>query len=364
MTDGTTQLEFEYNADGLRMSKTLCNETVSDQTTLFHYNGTQLTHMTGGGDTLHFFYDANGKRTTLDYNGETYAYLYNAQGDVVALSDTNGNVVVEYTYDAWGNVLTAEGILAQQNPIRYRSYYFDTETSLYYLQSRYYDPAVGRFINTDGSVSTKRGINSCNMFAYCENDPVYKTDADGKHPVYFIVGLALAVTVVACYLKSWSDKNDGVPYSGKANCYAYALKLEFDPDTGKAFRRKLQPGDLADIGLTLFDFFGTPSRVKTIIVGNTRADMGVLKYRCDEVYSADHVVRPGNWLIALAFSSNDKAFHWYRRDDDGTWSHKPGTDPISFWDESGNIITDPAACDRGLYDMFFGYYEIGPNTKE
>ena len=92
--------------------------------------------------------------------------------------------------------------------------------------------------------------------------------------------------------------------------------------------------------------------------------MGVLKYRCDEVYSADHVVRPGNWLIALAFSSNDKAFHWYRRDDDGTWSHKPGTDPISFWDESGNIITDPAACDRGLYDMFFGYYEIGPNTKE
>ena len=153
MTNGTTQLEFEYNADGLRTSKTLSNETVSDQTTLFHYNGTQLTHMTGGGDTLHFYYDANGKRTTLDYNGATYAYLYNAQGDVVALSDTNGNVVVEYTYDAWGNPLSITGTgattIGQKNPFRYRGYFYDTETGLYYLQSRYYSPKIGRFICAD-----------------------------------------------------------------------------------------------------------------------------------------------------------------------------------------------------------------------
>lgn len=114
---------------------------------------TQLTHMTGGGDTLHFFYDANGKRTSLNYNGATYAYLYNAQGDVVALSDTNGTVVVEYTYDAWGNPLSVTGTgattIGQKNPFRYRGYFYDIETGLYYLQSRYYSPKIGRFICAD-----------------------------------------------------------------------------------------------------------------------------------------------------------------------------------------------------------------------
>ncbi len=360
--DGTT-LSFSYNDAGLRTEK-----TVNGSTRRYIWNSSQLMADVGAADAFYFHYSSGGELIGYTYKtaeAETECILVkNQQGDVERVISTDGTILASYTYDAWGNVLTSEGTLAASNPIRYRGYYFDTETSLYYLQSRYYDPAVGRFINADGSVSTKRGINSGNMFAYCENDPVNKTDVDGKNPWIFLAGLALFVAVALCYNSAWNNKNDDTPYSGKANCYAYALKLEFDPDTGKAFRRKLQPGDLADIGLTLFDFFGTPSRVKTIIVGNTRADMGVLKYRCDEVYSADHVVRPGNWLIALAFSSNDKAFHWYRRDDDGTWSHKPGTDPISFWDESGNIITDPAACDRGLYDMFFGYYEIGPNTKE
>ena len=108
---------------------------------------------TGGGDTFHFFYDASGKRTSLDYNGTTYAYLYNAQGDVVALSDTNGTVVVEYTYDAWGNPLSITGTgaatIGQKNPFRYRGYFYDTETGLYYLQSRYYSPKIGRFICAD-----------------------------------------------------------------------------------------------------------------------------------------------------------------------------------------------------------------------
>ena len=184
MTNAATQLEFEYNADGLRTSKTLSNETVSDQTTLFHYNGTQLTHMTGGGDTLHFYYDANGKRTSLDYNGETYAYLYNAQGDVVALSDTNGTVVVEYTYDAWGNPLSITGAgattIGQKNPFRYRGYFYDTETGLYYLQSRYYSPKLGRFVCADGYISTGQGMVTYNMFAYCENNPVNRTDPSGQ----------------------------------------------------------------------------------------------------------------------------------------------------------------------------------------
>ena len=195
MTNAATQLEFEYNADGLRTSKTLSNETVSDQTTLFHYNGTQLTHMTGGGDTLHFYYDANGKRTSLDYNGATYAYLYNAQGDVVALSDTNGTVVVEYAYDAWGNPLSVTGTgsstIGQKNPFRYRGYFYDTETGLYYLQSRYYSPKLGRFICADDAIGANKDLIGNNVFAYGSNNPICNLDEDGHAILGFAIGFAI-----------------------------------------------------------------------------------------------------------------------------------------------------------------------------
>ena len=89
----------------------------------------------------------------------------------------------EFT-DAWGNVLSISGMyantLGQDNPIRYRGYYYDFETGFYYLQSRYYDPAMGRFINADGYVSTGQGILGNNMFAYCLNNPVNKSDFSGE----------------------------------------------------------------------------------------------------------------------------------------------------------------------------------------
>lgn len=80
-----------------------------------------------------------------------------------------------------------------------------------------------------------------------------------------------------------------------------------------------------------------------------------------EVDSADHVAKSGNWVVALVYATDGTDYHWYRRNDDGTWSHKPGSTPIISWDASGNTITDPATCDRGIYDGFLGYYEVGPN---
>ena len=130
----------------------------------------------------------------------------NAQGDVIALLDENYNVVVKYTYDTWGKVLSvtnASGTLitdtthiGHRNPIRYRGYYYDIETRLYYLQSRYYDPEVGRFISADEYISTGQGINGNNMFAYCGNNPVNYYDIQGtswkKFSVYAsnILGVA------------------------------------------------------------------------------------------------------------------------------------------------------------------------------
>ena len=109
-------------------------------------------------------------------NNAQYYYVTNLQGDVIAILNSMGAVVVQYTYDAWGNVLSTTGSMASTlgtlNPIRYRGYVYDSESGLYYLQSRYYDPEVGRFINADALVSTGQGILGNNMFAYCGNNPV------------------------------------------------------------------------------------------------------------------------------------------------------------------------------------------------
>ena len=111
-------------------------------------------------------------------------------GDVTALLDTQGNVVVKYAYDAWGKVLsvtdssgnaiTDEYHVGNQNPFRYRGYYYDTETGFYYLQSRYYDPETGRFINADGVLGANGYLTSYNMFAYCSNMPTNATDPTGQ----------------------------------------------------------------------------------------------------------------------------------------------------------------------------------------
>ncbi|MBO4479462.1 MAG: RHS repeat-associated core domain-containing protein [Clostridia bacterium] len=113
----------------------------------------------------------------LEINGVPYYYVRNLQGDVTKIIDGSGNVVVEYTYDSWGKVYSVTGTLAStvgaKNPIRYRGYYYDTETELYYLNSRYYDPELGRFISPD--VGTEGG----NLYAYCQNDPVNRSDPSG-----------------------------------------------------------------------------------------------------------------------------------------------------------------------------------------
>ena len=102
-----------------------------------------------------------------------------SQGDSIGIYDVDGAIKAWYTYDAWGNVLTAVGELAEVNPIRYRGYYYDTETDYYYCQSRYYNPEWCRWINADALMDTSVGILGTNMYAYCNNDPINFKDSTG-----------------------------------------------------------------------------------------------------------------------------------------------------------------------------------------
>ena len=131
-------------------------------------------------------YDDNNNLSTQKQtlNGTTYTTSYIYDKDNRLTKTTEGTVSAGYTYDAWGNPLRTTGSMAttlgEQNPLRYRGYVYDTETGLYYLQSRYYNPGWGRFINADGYASTGQGIIGNNMFAYCGNNPVIRHDPTGQ----------------------------------------------------------------------------------------------------------------------------------------------------------------------------------------
>ena len=173
-------IQMSYDSNGMRTQK-----TVDGVKTNYYYDSNKnLIALVKGNDTLLFYYDSEGNATSFSYNGTMYFYVKNLQGDVIRIIDLSGTEVASYVYDAWGNIKDTKGdtTVRELNPIRYRGYVYDTETSLYYLQSRYYDPFTGRFVNADDTafVGTTGTALSGNIFAYCENNAVNYIDNNGN----------------------------------------------------------------------------------------------------------------------------------------------------------------------------------------
>ena len=169
-----TSLQFSYDLNGYRTAK-----TVNGVRHTYLYAGGKLLRETYSGNTLDFAYDAQGLPFSLTYNGTKYYYITNLQGDVMYLINSSGAKVASYAYDPYGKLTLSSGSMALINPLRYRSYYYDSETGFYYLHSRYYDPAVCRFLNADTYASTGQGFMGFNMFSYCSNDPIGCIDLGG-----------------------------------------------------------------------------------------------------------------------------------------------------------------------------------------
>ena len=141
--------------------------------------------------TLMFAYDSEGMPFAMSYNGTLYYYCTDVQGNVLGIIDEYG-LCAYYRYDAWGNILTIDAASTapynaiMANPLRYRGYIYDTETELYYLQSRYYDPAIGRFLNADdvSYIGATGTVLSMNLISYCENDTVNMFDPEGTDAIW------------------------------------------------------------------------------------------------------------------------------------------------------------------------------------
>ena len=178
---------FTYNADGIRVGK-----SAPGTTTTYGVDGERIVYEKTNGQIKRYFYDESGI-AGFEYSGQKYVFRKNLQGDVVGICSSSGTLIGEYVYDAWGNLLEepTNGVLLA-NPFRYRGYYYDTSIGLYYLNSRYYDPETGRFLNEDlVSYLEPETIGGINLYAYCLNDPVNNIDPSG-HLV--ILALILAAT--------------------------------------------------------------------------------------------------------------------------------------------------------------------------
>lgn len=175
------QVEYRYDTEGKRTGKTVTQNGTTIQSQ-YYMGGGKILAEKRGNDVLEFIYDEKGAPLNLIYNGVKYSYITNLMGDVIHLVTESGSVAAEYVYDAWGKVILTKGSMSEINPLRYRGYYFDTETGLYYLNSRYYDPMIGRFINADGTTNTNNGFLGLNMYAYCLNNPVQLKDENGSRP--------------------------------------------------------------------------------------------------------------------------------------------------------------------------------------
>lgn len=181
---GSKNISYTYDKNGLRSSK-----TVNGITYEYSYAADKLVWQGWSGNEMYFFYDNNGAPVAFWYfpsNGGariTGHYMANQQGDIVRIEDQNGVVIANYAYDAWGKLISSSGSMGTINPLRYRGYYYDTDTSFYYLQSRYYDPVASRFINAYGLATTGQDVLGYNMFAYCQNNPLNLTDSTGGYPI-------------------------------------------------------------------------------------------------------------------------------------------------------------------------------------
>ena len=311
---GTTELEFTYNDEGIRTSK-----TVNGSKHTYYLNGSQIIAEEFGSTLLVYLYDAEGSPIGMQYRTssfaegvfETYWFEKNLQGDIVAVYDERGVKQISYTYDAWGNFQIefydectySDNVVL--NPFLYRGYYYDAELGMYYLQSRYYDPVIGRYINADGYISTGQGLLGYNMYAYCGNNPVNRVDPEGKS----WIAVAIVVVLCALFLTGCQDSQYGAaaPFtesnSTTQNCLAYALGEDEWMYVGGS------PGAVGNYDVDH-------------VAGMLMDDMTESGRSIRPIDSYDSPIEKDEYRIALRTSYDD--YHFMVQHSDGTWSHKPG----------------------------------------
>ena len=220
---------------------------------------------------------------TLNGATNTYYFHRNPMGDVVGIYDLNNNLVAKYLYDAWGNfTISGNSAIAKANPIRYRGYYYDEETGLYYCNARYYSPKWRRFISPDDTAYLDpESVNGLNLYCYCNNDPVNLVDPSGHFGFWALLGITLAAALIGGGMQLASNALAGETGSylwrgvagaalgSGANAFALCLTVTTG---GASLIIGASVGSLVQTGV---DTIETAIRGEKIYLGQTMLDLGL-----------------------------------------------------------------------------------------
>ena len=264
---------YRYNDQGYRTRKTITEDIdsqVTVETIRYELIDDKVIYETNGTYGILFTYDYDGTLISFNYddditdqtNGDEYFYIRNQMGDITHIANSNGNVVVHYIYDAYGNITKIDSTtgyddVAHANPYRYRGYRYDTELGLYYLNSRYYNPEIARFINADDVFGNTHVPTSNNVYSYSLNNPIMLSDASGAWPKLSTIfatiavaaaagfgsgcaGASLASTVIAgaSYLAEENTKTPTIDDLSKPNVKYHGDNPNVPPDEGFEWKGK------------------------------------------------------------------------------------------------------------------------------
>ena len=375
--ENQTIYTYEYNAAGQRTSKTKTLPSGMSTTTEFIYEGDLLVGQKtsdGKGD-MTFLHDDTGAYIGLIYEGVEYYYMKNVQGDIIGIVDAEGVIQAVYTYEPFGKLFSIEtksGFLRYDgdwsvggmNPIRYRGYYYDYDTKLYYLNSRYYDPYVGRFLNADGYVSTGQDITGYNMFAYCGNNPVNRVDSTGE---FWLTALFVTAVVAVCTvaLSSCSAQPSSSPEkpkppsnyvqenSTKQNCYSYAFDLPYSAN----------PGDYSTSGKSDYMFKNKNKYTPAEITEFIKRDMNALN-KSVRVVNSPSDKSDNEYIVAMKTSTivipslGVADYHFAVQLSDGSWADKPGSTPSRWNALDGTAIAWDLDNIKNYYNTPTVYFAV------
>ena len=216
VTGDSLEATYTYDASGIRTSKTV--------------NGVKTEYLTAGGSILaekkngkwqQYLYDGSGQLMAIRYKGADYYYIRDGLMCITGLVDANGGAVVNYRYDSWGKLMcitgSMAGTLGKDNPYRYKGYYYDDETGMYYLKSRYYQPGICRFISADTIevLDCQGDLNDKNLYAYCDNNPVMRVDTGGQ--IWITLGIMAAGGGIGMVIGAASSAITQYMFNGEIN---------------------------------------------------------------------------------------------------------------------------------------------------
>ena len=331
LNKGDTSVSYKYNSAGIRTEK-----IVNGVTHYYTLDGTKILSEEYGNVLIVYLYDEADAPIGMAYREKSYAqgvfdvYLFtkNLQGDIIGIYDESGSLVAEYKYDAWGHsygmgYYPESKYIADANPFRYRGYYYDTETGFYYLNNRYYDPQIKRFISADslGYLGANGDLNSYNLYAYCSNNPVMYVDPNGESAI--LAGIILTVVIIAAAVfLSGCGKSENAPREDLVNASDLDINTA-SPDTYNCYGNAIGKQIVAN----------PTGYVKGDNVEKTFAavcnDLG--KDNVRRLNSIDDQIEDDEYKVAMMCAPND--YHFIRLYDDG-WYNKSGTTNGLYVDQS------------------------------